>query len=223
MKQGPFPSRAVVLSDPLKRYYKPLRHPPGRHATSRDHRLYAPIASRASFRRLGAGEGFSSSRTHPATVPIPLPRGVLDRCNPGSTRRPWPSPSIPWLGSPLTRSRGLKLTGRQDSLDATDRSLARLQGTLDTGLRRRTFPPDAASLLPGALALTGTGLPPAGGCELTFGSGHVQAPPPNSGHTDRPLSRSYPTIRRALEAVRPRGRRLGGRFCLGWCSQHGLG
>jgi hypothetical protein len=48
MKQGPFPSRAVVLSVPLKRYYEPLRHPSGRHATSRDHRLYAPIASRAT-------------------------------------------------------------------------------------------------------------------------------------------------------------------------------
>src|ERR1700730_6437351 len=45
------------------------------------------------------------------------------------------------------------------------------KGAFDTGLRRQAFPPDAASLLPGALALTGTGLPPAGRCELMFRSG----------------------------------------------------
>jgi hypothetical protein len=37
----------------------------------------------------------------------------------------------------------------------------------DTGLRRRAFPPDAASLLPGLLAATRTGLPPASDDELT--------------------------------------------------------
>jgi hypothetical protein len=36
----------------------------------------------------------------------------------------------------------------------------------DAGLRRRTFPSDAASLLPGLLAATRTGLPPAGDDEL---------------------------------------------------------
>jgi hypothetical protein len=37
----------------------------------------------------------------------------------------------------------------------------------DAGLRRRAFPPDAASLLPGLLAATRTGLPPASDGELT--------------------------------------------------------
>jgi hypothetical protein len=37
----------------------------------------------------------------------------------------------------------------------------------DTGLRRRAFPPNAASLLPGLLAATRTGLPPASDDELT--------------------------------------------------------
>jgi len=37
----------------------------------------------------------------------------------------------------------------------------------DAGLRRRTFPSDAASLLPGHLAATRTGLTPAGDDELT--------------------------------------------------------
>ncbi len=177
MKQGPFPSQAVVLSVPLKRYYEPLRHPPGRHATSRGNRLYAPIASQADLAEPGAGEGFSSSRTHRATVPIPLPRGVLDRCTPGSPRRPWPSPSIPRLGSPLSLAGLSSRGGRIRLMLRTGRSLAPRRD-FDAELRRRAFPPDAASLLPGALALTGTGLPPAGGCELLFGSGHATAPPP---------------------------------------------
>ncbi|MCA1704400.1 MAG: hypothetical protein LC808_14525, partial [Actinobacteria bacterium] len=37
----------------------------------------------------------------------------------------------------------------------------------DTGLRRRTFPSDTASLLPGLLAATRTGLTPASDDELT--------------------------------------------------------
>src|SRR5215211_5415319 len=58
------------------------------------------------------------------------------------------------------------VTARQASLDATDRSLAPPKGAFDAGLRRRAFPPDAASLLPGLLAATRTGLPPAGNDEL---------------------------------------------------------
>jgi hypothetical protein len=42
----------------------------------------------------------------------------------------------------------------------------------DAGLRRRAFPPDAASLLPGLLAATRTGLPPAGDDELTNTKNH---------------------------------------------------
>src|SRR5664279_1012823 len=60
---------------------------------------------------------------------------------------------------------------------------------LDTGLRRRALPPDAASLLPGSLAITWTGLPPAGGDELadTTRSDHRTHRPPiqsrvSSGH-----------------------------------------
>jgi hypothetical protein len=42
-----------------------------------------------------------------------------------------------------------------------------LYRAFDAGLRRRAFPPGAASLLPGLLAATRTGLPPAGDDELT--------------------------------------------------------
>src|SRR5713226_3165933 len=41
-------------------------------------------------------------------------------------------------------------------------------GAFDAGLRRRAFPPDAASLLPGLLAATRTGLSPAGDDELAM-------------------------------------------------------
>jgi hypothetical protein len=40
-------------------------------------------------------------------------------------------------------------------------------GAFDAGLRPRPFPDEAASLLPGLLAATRTGLPPAGDDELT--------------------------------------------------------
>jgi hypothetical protein len=88
---------------------------------------------------------------------------------------------------PLAPANGASVTRRQDSHHVTDRPIAPPKGAFDTGLRHQAFPPDAASLLPGALALTGTGLSPAGRCELTFRSGHLTAPPPNSGHTKVPL------------------------------------
>jgi len=42
-----------------------------------------------------------------------------------------------------------------------------LNRAFDAGLRPRPFPDEAASLLPGFLATTRTGLPPAGDDELT--------------------------------------------------------
>jgi hypothetical protein len=48
-----------------------------------------------------------------------------------------------------------------------------LTRAFDTALRRRAFPPDAGSLLPGPLAATRTGLAPAGDGELQNESGHV--------------------------------------------------
>src|SRR5215207_5090414 len=74
-------------------------------------------------------------------------------------------PDNPGSALPRPRQRGMG-PARQASLDATDRSLAPPKGAFDAGLRRRAFPPDAASLLPGLLAATRTGLPPAGNDEL---------------------------------------------------------
>src|SRR3954468_23740943 len=59
-------------------------------------------------------------------------------------------------------------TPPQASLHATDRSVAPPNGAFDAGLRPGPFPDRAASLLPGLLAATRTGLPPAGDDELTL-------------------------------------------------------
>ena len=59
-----------------------------------------------------------------------------------------------------------------------------LTRAFDTALRRRTFPPDAGSLLPGPLAATRTGLTPAGNDELPTESDHVITQPLRiAGHT----------------------------------------
>ncbi|MGH3798452.1 MAG: DNA glycosylase AlkZ-like family protein, partial [Pseudonocardiaceae bacterium] len=55
----------------------------------------------------------------------------------------------------------------QASLHATDRSVAPPSRAFDTGLRPDPFPSRAASLLPGLLAATRTGLTPASDDELT--------------------------------------------------------
>jgi len=59
------------------------------------------------------------------------------------------------------------LTTPQASLDATDRIVAPPNGAFDAGLRPSPFPGQTASLLPGLLAATRTGLSPAGDDELT--------------------------------------------------------
>src|ERR1700750_3210773 len=59
----------------------------------------------------------------------------------------------------------------------TDRSVASPNGALDAGLRPDPFPDRAASLLPGLLAATRTGLTPAGNDELMLDRGIRQLPP----------------------------------------------
>src|SRR2546428_4044029 len=81
-------------------------------------------------------------------------------------------PDDPGSAPPLSYPKAGRLTTRQASLDATDRSVASPNGAFDAGLRPGPFPDRAASLLPGLLAATRTGLTPAGGNELMFGSGH---------------------------------------------------
>ena len=189
MKQGPFAHRRLCCPDGSGATTGPSADPPGRHATSRLITAYTrPSLPTPRVAEHGAGEGFPSSRTDLPAVPLPLPREVHHRC----ASRLFAASMAFAVNSParllLVPANGASVTRRQDSHHVTDRPVASPNGAFDTGLRRRAFPPDAASLLPGALAPTGTGLPPAGRCELMFRSGHNQAPPPNAGHTDSSAS-----------------------------------
>ena len=79
---------------------------------------------------------------------------------------------------PRSRPRAGALTTRQASLHATDRSVAPPRGAFDAGLRSGPFPDRAASLLPGLLAATRTGLAPAGDDELMLDQVISNQPPP---------------------------------------------
>src|SRR5215211_8849138 len=159
------PSPRVVLSRRLKRYYGRLRRPPGTRPLPGVAGYRARRSDGTTPQPPGRG-GPPSSRRHLASVPSPICREVPRGCNPGSPPLPWPSPRQPGLGSSSSPPKAGWVTARQASLDATDRSLAPPKGAFDAGLRRRALPPDAASLLPGLLAATRTGLPPAGNDEL---------------------------------------------------------
>ncbi|MFQ5947072.1 MAG: hypothetical protein ACE5NC_12640, partial [Anaerolineae bacterium] len=68
---------------------------------------------------------------------------------------------------PLSHPEAGTFTARQASLHAADRRVAPPIGALDAGLRPDPFPDRAASLLPGSLTITRTGLAPAGDGEHT--------------------------------------------------------
>ena len=67
----------------------------------------------------------------------------------------------------LPPTRAGPLTTLQTSRNAADRPVAPPHRAFGTGLRPRPFPDETASLLPGLLAATRTGLPPASDDELT--------------------------------------------------------
>ena len=117
--------------------------------------------------RRRAREGFSSSAAHLLRVPRPIPRRVPRGClskffTPSVTFAVTHAARLPLVPSLLRAA----LTGRQDSLHATDRTVASPRGALDVPLRRRAFPLDVGHLLPGTLAFTRTGLPPVGEQQL---------------------------------------------------------
>jgi len=162
------PSPPVLLSGRLDRYYGRLRRPPGSRSTSRLNTGYRTRHSdNTNTAGCRAGEGLPSSRRHPLNVPRPLRRGVPRGCN---SRLFTPSVAFAVkdatrLSLPPTQGRAA-ITTRQASLNAADRSVAPPCRALDAGLRPGPFPDRAASLLPGLLAATRTGLTPAGGDEL---------------------------------------------------------
>jgi hypothetical protein len=161
MKQSPFPHPRLCC--PRATSGTTGSPPPCRpDATSR---LITAYTRPSLPERTTADPGPTRASPLPAptfpTMPIPLPRGVLDRC----ASRIFAASMAFALNSrarlPLAPANGASVTRRQDSHHVTAWPVAPPNGAFDTGLRRRAFPPDAASLLPGALALTGTGLPPA--------------------------------------------------------------
>src|SRR5512132_2665771 len=88
---------------------------------------------------------------------------------------------------------------------ATDRSVASPIGACDAGLRPGPFPDQAASLLPGSLATTRTGLTPAGDDELVIRSSPLDDHLLISGRTG--WSTSTSSSRRASSSCRRTGPR----------------
>src|SRR5215216_1075462 len=160
-KQGPFPSPQVVLSCGSSGTTTPSDALPARCDFPLE-RLYAPAAPRPQARGRGGPPQFPPP---PSARSAPLTPGGSSTVH----ARLFPSSMAFAL---LLRARLLLgpfrvgLTTRQASLHAADRTVAPPTGALDAALRRRAFPPNAGSLLPGLLAATRTGLAPAGGDEL---------------------------------------------------------
>jgi hypothetical protein len=162
------PSPAVLLSARVDRYYGRLRRPPGSRSTSRLNTGYRTRHSDSTNRRRLPGRGGP-----PQFPPPPSERSAPS--TPGSSSGLRFQALRPFHGLrrerrdsalPSSRPQAGTLTARQASLHATDRSVAPPNGALDAGLRPGPFPDRAASLLPGLLAATRTGLTPAGDDEL---------------------------------------------------------
>ena len=174
MKQGPFPHPRLCCASGSSG----TTGPSATHPAERDfaNGLYAPTAPGHAPADPGPGRASPVS----ASTIRPFRSLYRERFIAAASRLYTASMAFALnsrAGSSLSRERA-SVTRRQDSLHVTDRPVASPKGAFDTGLRHRAFPPDAASLLPGALALTGTGLTPAGRCELMFRSGHPESTTP---------------------------------------------
>src|SRR6266496_5801105 len=161
------PSPRVLLSHRLQRYYGRLRRPPGTPPTARLITGYRARRSSSRSRRPPGRGGPPQFPSPPSERSEPHTPGgssglYLQALHPFHGLRPDDPGSAP----PLARPKAGWLTTRQASLDATDRSVASPNGAFDAGLRPGPFPDRAASLLPGLLAATRTGLTPAGDDEL---------------------------------------------------------
>ena len=102
------------------------------------------------------------------TFRAPYAGEFLTAALPGTSPLPWPSPRFRKARLSLARPEG-RLSN--DAAGFASRYGPRRRSpcyrAFDAGLRPRPFPGEAASLLPGLLAATRTGLPPAGDDELT--------------------------------------------------------
>jgi hypothetical protein len=104
---GPLPSPEVVLSFGLQAVLEAPRHPAGRTRLRGNTAYTRPSLPGQTT----AGPGTARASPVPAPTIRPCrslyPGGFLTAAPPGSSRRPWPSPRFPRLGSPLSHSRGL--------------------------------------------------------------------------------------------------------------------
>ena len=176
-KQRPFPSPAVVLSIQLDRYYGRLRRRPGRSPTSRLDTGYRTPRSGESPQSPGRGRPplfppSPSQRSAPST-PRSSSRLNSRLCTASMAFTLKDGAQLSFDPAP---SRALSRRGRLRLMLRTAQLLP-LTRAFDTALRRRAFPPDAGSLLPGPLAATRTGLAPAGNDELPTESDHVITQP----------------------------------------------
>ena len=166
-KQGSFPHRRLCCPAGSA----VLRPPPTPTRPAPTSRLVTGYRSRRppGLRSQWAGEGLSSSRRHYLHVPRPLRRGIRHGCTFRIFTASMAFALLLRARHPLVPAiRRGRLTTRQASLHVTDHTVARPRtGALDAGLRPRPFPDDTASLLPGLLTATRTGLTPASDDELT--------------------------------------------------------
>jgi hypothetical protein len=155
-----------VLSARLHRYYGRLRRPPGQHPLPGVTGYRAPCFRQQHTAACRAGEGLPSSRRHCPNVSHPLRRGVPRGCLPGSSPLCVAFTVVLVARLSLAPPHGGYVNGAAGFASCYGPSGCFPHGAFDAGLRRRAFPPDAASLLPGLLAATRTGLPPASDGEL---------------------------------------------------------
>ena len=148
-----------------------------------------------------AGDGLPSSRRHRRYVPRPIRRGSSSRL---ASRLCTASMAFTLISgarhSLHPPSRTGPLTTPQASRHATDCIVAPPYRALDAGLRPSPFPAQAACLLPGLLAATRTGLPPAGDDELanTFKDRPSRDSGTTRGHVTGELSNRRPAGSGAL-------------------------
>ena len=161
-------ARSVIRPPPT-----PTRH----HAHFPGSPVIGRVAPATTSQHRRAGEGLPSSRRHLPNVPRPIRREVHRGC---ASRLFTPSMAFAPNGRArllLSPPEGGLLTTRQASRDAADRLVAPSNEASDAGLRPDPFPDRAASLLPGLLAATRTGLTPAGDDELMLDHDlHIRPP-----------------------------------------------
>jgi hypothetical protein len=160
-KQWPFPRRRLCC-------------PPGSIGTTATSDAYparfhfpgSPVIGRDAPARLRSPLGRGGPLQFPPSLPArsePLTPGSPSRLRLQGLHRfrgLRPYPRGPALPRPRPHEQG-GITTRQATLHVTDRTVARPHRALDAGLRPGPFPDETASLLPGLLTATRTGLPPA--------------------------------------------------------------